>query len=80
GGTPGTFLGARLAGVVSQSMVRRALVIVLVITGVAMLTKSPYVIGAVALALITVGPIVWALVRRAHGQVPFQRLNLLSTR
>ncbi|MCE5289180.1 MAG: sulfite exporter TauE/SafE family protein, partial [Nocardiaceae bacterium] len=47
GGTPGTFLGARLAGVVSQSMVRRALVIVLVITGVAMLTKSPYVIGAV---------------------------------
>ncbi|CAM3596345.1 sulfite exporter TauE/SafE family protein [Smaragdicoccus niigatensis] len=78
GGTPGTFLGARLAGSVSQSMVRRALVIVLVITGVAMLTKSPYVVGGVAIALITLGPIAWAFVRRAHGQKPFQRFGILS--
>jgi uncharacterized membrane protein YfcA len=77
GGTPGTFLGARLAGVVSQSMVRRALVIVLVITGVAMLNKSPYVVAGVALALITIGPIVWAFVRKAHGQKPFQRIKIM---
>lgn len=80
GGTPGTFLGARLAGVVSQSMVRRALVIVLMLTGTAMLTKSPYVILGVALALVTLGPIVWAFVRKAHGEQPFHRIKILADR
>src|SRR5690349_13089283 len=41
GGTPGTFLGARLAGWVSQSVIRRGIVIVLTLTGLKMLGVPP---------------------------------------
>ena len=34
GGMPGTFLGARMAGWVSQSIIRRGIVIVLTLTGI----------------------------------------------
>ena len=42
GGTPGTFLGARLANRVSQSIVRRGIVLVLFLTGLSMLKVPPW--------------------------------------
>ncbi len=41
GGTPGTFLGARLSGIVSQSVTRRGIAMVLTLTGLAMLKVPP---------------------------------------
>ena len=45
GGTPGTFLGARMAAWVSQSVIRRGIVIVLSLTGLTMLGVPPEVGG-----------------------------------
>ena len=45
GGTPGTFLGARMASWVSQSVIRRGIVIVLSLTGLKMLGVPPGVGG-----------------------------------
>ena len=43
GGTPGTFLGAKMAAWVSQSVIRRGIVIVLTLTGLKMLGVPPEV-------------------------------------
>jgi len=54
GGSPGTFLGARLASVIPQTAVRRGIVLVLFLTGLAMLgapDKSVLISGAVLLGL-----------------------------
>lgn len=68
GGSPGTFLGARMAGWVSQSVVRRGICIVLFLTGLALLGASPAAIGIVGAALLILGPIAWAAIRRLLGQ------------
>lgn len=84
GSVPGTFLGARIAPRVSISLVRRAIVVVLVVSGLALLDKvgwlplggppgttHPAFIAAVGLALVTVLPLVWGLLRRHHGMTMF---------
>src|SRR3954454_9191404 len=45
GGTPGTFVGARMAGWVSQSVIRRGIVLVLALTGLKMLGVPPEWVG-----------------------------------
>ena len=58
GGTPGTFLGARMAAWVSQSVIRRGIVIVLSLTGLKMLGVPPEwvgIIGAGSVAARTAG-------------------------
>ena len=67
GGTPGTFLGARLAGWVSQSVIRRGIVIVLLLTGLKMLGVSPEWVGIIGAGLLLLGPLAWGFVRQAHG-------------
>jgi uncharacterized membrane protein YfcA len=67
GGTPGTFLGARLAGWVSQSVIRRGIVIVLLLTGLKMLGVSPEWVGLIGAGLLLLGPLAWGFVRQAHG-------------
>jgi uncharacterized protein len=80
GSTPGTVLGARLAPRVPQSYIRRGIVVVLTMSGVALLDKSgwaplgsgkddthPMLVGLVGLATIVLLPLVWGLVRRSHG-------------
>ena len=47
GGTPGTFLGARMAAWVSQSVIRRGIVIVLFLTGLKMLGVPPEWVGII---------------------------------
>jgi hypothetical protein len=80
GSTPGTVLGSRLAPKVPQSFIRRGIVVVLTMSGVALLDKSgwaplgsgkddthPLLVGLVGLAMVVLVPLVWGLIRRTEG-------------
>jgi uncharacterized protein len=80
GSTPGTILGSRIAPRVPQSYIRRGIVIVLTMSGLALLDKSgwaplgsgdddthPVFIALVGVALIVVLPLVWGVIRRTQG-------------
>jgi hypothetical protein len=71
GGTPGTFLGARLANWVSQSVIRRGIVIVLTLTGLKMLGVSPEMVGIIGAAMLLLGPLVWGFIRQTRGLPAF---------
>lgn len=64
GGSPGTYLGARMATRVPQSIIRRGITIVLLLTGLSLLKVPPTVVGVVGVALVTLGPVVWIGIRR----------------
>ena len=80
GSVPGTVLGSKIAPKVPQSFIRRGLVIVLVMSGVALLDKAgwaplgagkddthPILIGLIGLGMIVVVPLVWGLLRKEQG-------------
>jgi uncharacterized membrane protein YfcA len=67
GGTPGTFLGAKMAAWVSQSVIRRGIVIVLTLTGLKMLGVPPEVVGLIGAGLLLLGPLVWGFLRQRRG-------------
>ncbi len=75
GGTPGTFLGSRLAHWVSEGVVKRGIVIVLTLTGLTLLEVPPEYVGLIGAALLILGPLAWGGVRRAHGLPPFETLG-----
>jgi uncharacterized membrane protein YfcA len=83
GSVPGTILGSRLAPLVPQSVLRRGIVIVLTMSGVALLDKAgwgplgagedetyPMVIAGVGLAMLVLVPFVWGFLRKSEG-LPF---------
>jgi len=67
GGSPGTFLGARMTSWVSQSVIRRGIVIVLTLTGLKMLGVPPETIGFIGAGILLLGPLAWGFVRQLHG-------------
>ena len=80
GSTPGTILGSRIAPRVPQSFIRRGIVIVLTMSGLALLDKAgwaplgsgedqthPVFIALVGVAMLLVLPFVWGLIRRTQG-------------
>ena len=67
GGTPGTFIGARMAAWVSQSVIRRGIVIVLTLTGLKMLGVPPEWVGMIGAALLLLGPLAWGFLRQRRG-------------
>ncbi|QSR32841.1 hypothetical protein CFI00_20530 [Nocardioides sp. S5] len=78
GSVPGTILGSVLAPRVPQSFIRRGIVVVLTMSGVALLDKSgwaplgveethPMLIAGVGLAVLLVLPIVWGFLRKQQG-------------
>jgi uncharacterized membrane protein YfcA len=71
GGMPGTFLGARLANWVSQSVIRRGIVIVLSLTGLKLLGVPPEVVGILGAAFLLLGPLAWGFVRQSRGLPAF---------
>lgn len=71
GGSPGTFLGARLATWVSQSIIRRGIVIVLTLTGLTLLGVRPEIVGVVGAALLLLGPLAWGYIRQTRGLPAF---------
>ncbi|MGZ4437142.1 MAG: sulfite exporter TauE/SafE family protein [Nocardioides sp.] len=71
GGSPGTFLGARLANWVSQSVIRRGIVIVLTLTGLTMLGVPPEIVGIIGAGLLLLGPLAWGAIRQTRGLPAF---------
>jgi uncharacterized membrane protein YfcA len=71
GGTPGTFLGARIASWVSQSVIRRGIVIVLTLTGLKLLGVPPEWVGIIGAGLLLLGPLLWGFVRQTRGLPAF---------
>ena len=71
GGSPGTFLGARMANWVSQSVVRRGIVIVLSLTGLKMLGVAPEIVGILGAAALLLGPLAWGFIRQTRGLPAF---------
>jgi uncharacterized membrane protein YfcA len=84
GSTPGTILGSRIAPRVPQSYIRRGIVVVLTMSGLALLDKAgwaplgsgddqthPVFIALAGVAMIVVMPFVWGLVRRTQGMPMF---------
>ncbi len=80
GSVPGTVLGARLAPRVPQSIIRRGIVVVLTMSGVALLDKagwaplgageeetSPLLVAGVGVVMVVLVPLVWGLIRRTQG-------------
>ena len=71
GGSPGTFLGSRMANWVSQSVIRRGIVIVLTLTGLNMLGVDPALVGIIGAALLLLGPLAWGFIRQTRGLPAF---------
>ena len=71
GGSPGTFLGARIANWVSQSVIRRGIVIVLSLTGLTMLGVPPQAVGVIGAAMLLLGPLAWGFLRQTRGLPAF---------
>jgi uncharacterized protein len=71
GGSPGTFIGARIANWVSQSVIRRGIVIVLTLTGLNMLGVPPRTVGIVGAGMLLLGPLVWGYIRHLRGLPAF---------
>jgi uncharacterized membrane protein YfcA len=84
GSVPGTVIGSHIAPRVPQSFIRRGIVVVLTMSGVALLDKAgwaplgagedetyPMLIGGVGLAMVILLPIVWGFIRRSQGMPMF---------
>src|SRR5690242_12444419 len=80
GSVPGTILGSHIAPRVKQSFIRRGIVIVLTMSGLALLDKAgwaplgagedqthPELIALIGLVMVAVLPFAWGLIRRAEG-------------
>ena len=83
GSVPGTILGSKIAPRVPQSLIRRGIVIVLTMSGVALLDKSgwaplgageddthPILVAAIGIAMVVVVPLIWGILRKEQG-LPF---------
>ncbi len=81
GSVPGTVIGSKLAPRLRQSVIRRGIVIVLTMSGVALLDKAgwaplgagedqtyPELVALVGAVLVLVMPLVWGLLRRHEGR------------
>lgn len=78
GSVPGTILGSKLAPVLPQSYIRRGIIVVLTMSGVALLDKAGFgplsadetnawlIVGTGLVAVILV-PLIWGLIRRREG-------------
>ncbi len=82
GSVPGTLIGSSIAPRLPQSFIRRGIVVVLTMSGVALLDKAgwaplgkdethPILIGLVGLAMVVLVPLVWGLLRRGQGMPMF---------
>ncbi len=70
GSVPGVWLGARASASAPTGLIRRALSLVLLASGLKLLgTPVPATVAVLALVVVA-GPPLWALVRRRHGLAP----------
>ena len=84
GSVPGTIIGGKIAPRVPQSIIRRGIVVVLTMSGVALLDKAgwaplgagedethPMLIAGVGLAMLVLVPLVWGVLRKQAGLPTF---------
>ena len=80
GSVPGTLIGSKIAPKVPQSFIRRGIVVVLTMSGVALLDKAgwaplgagedetyPMLIAGVGVGMLVLVPLIWGLIRRTQG-------------
>ncbi|MCY7402564.1 MAG: sulfite exporter TauE/SafE family protein [Nocardioides sp.] len=78
GSVPGTILGAAIAPRVPQSIIRRGIVVVLTMSGVALLDKAgwaplgvdethPFLIVGIGVATLVLVPLIWGVLRNEQG-------------
>jgi uncharacterized protein len=78
GSVPGTIMGSAVAPKVPQSYIRRGIVVVLTMSGIALLDKAgfaplgkdsthPVLIALIGVAMVILVPLVWGLLRRGQG-------------
>ena len=78
GSLPGTILGSRIAPRVPQSIIRRGIVVVRTMSGVALLDKSgwsvlsaeethPMLVAGIGIAMLVLVPLIWGFLRRGQG-------------
>jgi hypothetical protein len=78
GSVPGTIMGSAVAPRVPQSVIRRGIVVVLTMSGIALLDKAgwgplgkdtthPILIAVLGLVMVVLVPFVWGLLRRGQG-------------
>lgn len=70
GGVPGVYVGARMSARAPQGLIRRALVLVLVASGLKLIGLATATTGYVLLALAVIGPVLWA-VGRHRARLPW---------
>ncbi|HLL08451.1 MAG TPA: sulfite exporter TauE/SafE family protein [Nocardioidaceae bacterium] len=73
GGTPGTFIGARIAGRVPQALLRRGIVLLLFVTGLGLLGVNQVLALVLGVVALVIGTFVWAWFRQRHGLPAFNR-------
>ncbi|MEI7054712.1 sulfite exporter TauE/SafE family protein [Nocardioides sp. CCNWLW239] len=71
GGTPGTFLGSRMARWVSQSVIRRGIVIMLTLSGAKMLGADATFLLFLGGGMLLLGPLLWGFIRQTRGLAAF---------
>ena len=67
GSVPGVFLGALVSSYAPPRIVRRALAIVLLASGLKLAQVGTVELGIIVAAVAVLGPLLWALVRRTDG-------------
>lgn len=67
GSLPGVYLGARVSAQAPGRVVRRALMVVLAVSGLKLVGVATMTLGAVALTCAVVAPLLWMLLRRSFG-------------
>ncbi|CAN5298982.1 sulfite exporter TauE/SafE family protein [soil metagenome] len=82
GSVPGTIFGSKIAPRVPQSLIRRGIVVVLTMSGFALLDKAgwaplgteethPMLIAGIGVAMCFIVPLVWSVLRRTEGLPAF---------
>jgi uncharacterized membrane protein YfcA len=70
GSVPGTIIGALVSSRAPAGLIRRALALILLASGLKLLGVSAGVTAVVLVLSIVVGPLVWMAARRLHGLAP----------
>ncbi len=80
GSIPGVLIGATLSSRAPGGIIRRALTLVLLASGLKLLNASNLTLGVVLACVILIGPPLWMLARRRHGFPPTARSEAQAAR
>ena len=70
GSIPGVYLGAQMSSRAPAGIVRRALALVLLASGLKLLGMSTIALGWVLVGVVVLAPVLWAGLRVRHGMAP----------